>query len=56
MNKSNRRCFVIKALLVVFILFLVVSGMDYQDEVSEHEYKCEMIKNGAWSGYEYDCN
>lgn len=37
------------AVIAALVLALgVVGSMDYNDELAEQEYKCEMVKSGAW--------
>jgi len=36
------------ALVVLVAIFLLVSEMDYQDQLAQHEYHCKMIADGLW--------
>lgn len=55
-----KRLEAITYIVIRVIIFLVVSTMDYQDEVMEQKHYCEMVEQGHWPDYEekYDevCN
>ena len=45
------------ALVVVLIAsFLMICGMDYQDELDHQELYCEMVDSGAWGAYDNQIN
>lgn len=37
--------------ITVVTLFLVASAMDYQDQIDQQAYYCEMVQAGNWPAF-----
>lgn len=51
-----KRLKAIISIILVIAILLIVSTMDYQDEVMEQKHYCEMVREGYWPDYKENYN
>jgi len=43
--------------VIAFVVcFGLVGGMDYQDQMSQQKYYCQMVDDGYWPNYDQSIN
>lgn len=51
MSSSNDAIQILALLVFLAAIYIFVGTMDYDDELAQQEYACEMVKRGYWPEY-----